>query len=127
MAARKRVVEAPRKRRAPELLAIRLSVLPDEGPDTSYLDDPEFADRREAYGRGEFTFVGVRADAGVRIGGVIQTLTSGGLWGIESDSGEIDETIDQEWRELRKILIEVGVSTEQLPDEVDPQWVEWRV
>lgn len=132
MATRKRVVEAAaRKRSAPQMHAIRVLVLPDEDPDTSYMDpdDPEWKDRHDAYQRGDFTFVGVRAEAEVAIGGIIQTLTSGGLWGTESDSGDdyFKEIADQEWHELRKILTDVGVPTSQLPTKVDPNWIEWRV
>lgn len=129
MTTRKRVVEAAaRKRSAPQLHDIRVVVLPDEDPDTSYLDQDDFEDRREAYQRGDFTFVGVRAEAEVAIGGIIQTLTSGGLWGIESDSGDdhFKEVANEEWHELRKILTDVGVPTSQLPQNVDPKWMKWR-
>lgn len=130
MTARKRVVEAAaRKRSAPQLHDIRVRVLPDEDPDTSYLDpnDPEWKDRYEAYRNGDFSFVGVRAEADVAIGGVIQTLTSGGLWGIESDSGDehFKDVAGEEWNELRKILTDVGVSTSQLPTKLDPSWIKW--
>ncbi len=130
MTTRKRVVEAAaRKRSAPQVHEIRVVVLPDEDPDTSYLDQDEFEDRREAYQRGDFYFVGVRAEAEVAIGGIMQTLTSGGLWGTESDSGDeyFLEIADQEWHELRKILTDVGVPTSQLPAKVDPKWIKWRV
>jgi hypothetical protein len=126
---RRRVVDAaPRKRSAPQMHAIRVRVLFDEDPELSFLDQDEFADRKEAYDRGDFYFVGVRAEADVAIGGIIQTLTSGGLWGIESDSGDdyIREVAGEEWRELRRILTDVGVPTAQLPDKVDPAWIAWR-
>lgn len=46
--------------------------------------------RMESLNRGEWCFVGIYAKLAYQIGkhGVIQTLRSGGLWGIESDSGK---------------------------------------
>jgi len=95
MATRKRVVEVPTRRRSVlEVRAIRVRVLHDEDPDPSYFDsgDSESKDqdeeRRKEYENGDFSFVGVRAEAEVVVENVIQTITSGGLWGIESDSGE---------------------------------------
>lgn len=129
MATRKRVVEATRKRQAPQVRAIKALVLPDEDPDTSWMDDPEHTDRREAYENGDFVFIGVRAEAEIVVDGVIQHITSGGLWGTESDSGEeyIRVIAAEEYADLRKILTSIGVPTSQLPTEFDPKWVEWRV
>lgn len=123
MASRKRVVDGTRKRQAPQIHAIKVLVLPDEEADQHV--DPE---REDAYRDGDFTFVGVRAEAEVAIGGIIQTLTSGGLWGIESDSGKeyVEEIAGEEWSELRKVLTDVGVATSQLPTKLDPKWIEWR-
>jgi len=117
MTARKRVVDVPRKRSAPDLREIRVRVMHDEDPDPSYLDQDEFEDRKEEFERGDFSFVGVRAEADVVIEGVVQTLTSAGLWGIESDSGEeyIEDTALEEYEGLRDILKAVGVSTSQVP------------
>jgi len=128
---RRRIVAAPARRPRARLLSVHILVLPDEDPDTSYLDqdDPDFSDRREAYLRGDFGFVGVRAEAKVAIESVVQTLTSGGLWGIESDSGDdyIREIAGEEWHALRDILLSVGVPTSELPKEVEARWIEWRV
>ena len=117
MTARKRVVDVPRKRSAPDLREIRVRVMHDDDPDPSYLDQDEFEDRKEEFERGDFSFVGVRAEADVVIEGVVQTLTSAGLWGIESDSGEeyIEDTALEEYEGLRDILKAVGVSTSQVP------------
>jgi hypothetical protein len=126
---RKRVLEAPaRKTPKAKLEAIRVVVLHDEDPDTSYLEQDEFEERLAAYQNGDFSFVGVRAEADVFIGGVLQTLTSAGLWGIESDSGKeyIEGVADEEYNELRKILTEVGVPTKELPQEIDRRQIEWR-
>jgi hypothetical protein len=109
----------------PELKEAKIVVVADEDPDTSYLDQPEFEDRKKAYERGDFNFVGVRAVAEVEIGGVIQEITSGGLWGIESDSGEEyfrDEVGKEEYNELADILNEMGVT--DIPDFEDVQLVE---
>jgi hypothetical protein len=123
MATRRRVVDVPARRRsALEVRAIRVRVLHDEDPDTSYFDsgDPEYKDqdeeRRQAYENGDFSFVGVRAEAEVVVEGVIQTITSGGLWGIESDSGEyVKDVALEEYDNLREILKAIGVSTAQVP------------
>ena len=123
MGARKRVVDVPARRSAPELRAVRVRVMHDEDPDTSYFDsgDPEYRDqdeaRKKAYEDGDFTFVGVRAEAEVVVEGVTQTLTSSGLWGIESDSGEehVEDVALEEYDSLRDILKAVGVPTSQVP------------
>jgi hypothetical protein len=126
---RKRVFEAPaHKTPKVKLETVRVIVEHDEDPDTSYLEQDEFEERLAAYQNGDFTFVGVRAEADVVIGGVSQTLTSGGLWGIESDSGKeyIEEVAGEEYSELRKILTEVGVPTAKLPQTITPRQIEWR-
>lgn len=128
MTTRRRVVEVSRKRQAPQVQAIKVLVLPDESPDTSFLDQDGEEERKAEYERGDFAFVGVRAEADVVIEGVVQTLTSGGIWGVESDAG--DEYLTgfgaDEYADLRKILTSIGVSTSQLPAKMDPKWVEWR-
>ena len=68
------------------------------------------------------------AEADVLIEGIEQTLTSGGTWGIEDDAEDeyLDEIIEQEWSALRGVLKTVGVSTDQLPLEIDRAWIQWR-
>ncbi len=125
----KRVFEAPaRKKPAAKLEGVRVVVEHDPDPDTSYLEQEGYEEQLAAYQNGDFTFVGVRAEADVVIGGVVQTLTSAGLWGIESDSGKeyIEEVANEEYSELRKILTEVGVPTSKLPQNIDPGQIEWR-
>lgn len=86
-----------------------IEVVPDENPDTSYLEQDVFADRFEAFKRGDFAFVGVRACAEIRYstpqGGWQNgpTVKSPGLWGIEDDSEEsyLRETGEEECREER--------------------------
>lgn len=97
-----------------------VEVLPDTDPDTSYLyqADPDFSERRELYERGGFDFVGVRACAELRFeteqGGWIigPTITTPGLWGIESDSGEdyLQEVGAEEADQLPDMLQALGVS-----------------
>ena len=124
------VVEAERRKRsAVELISILVLVLPDEeDPDRSRYDG-DGDEREQAYRRGEFSFIGVRAEAEIVVDGVIQTITSGGLWGIESDSDDtyIKEIGDHEYTDLRKILKTLGVPTSELPTEVKKNQIEWRV
>lgn len=126
---RRRVVEAPGRKPAVKLHAVRVIAELDPNPDPSYLEQDEFKDRRAAYyERDEFSLICIYAEAEVWIEGVAQTLTSAGLYGIESDSEReyFDEIRDQEWASLRNILKAVGVSTDQLPLEAKREWTEWR-
>jgi hypothetical protein len=125
---RRRVVAAPARRPPAELRAIRVIFEPDPDPDTSYLEQDEFEERLATHKKDEWNFVGCHAEAEVVIEEITQTLTSGGLWGIESDSEQehLDEIIAGEWAALRNVLKTVGVPTSELPIEVDRAWVEWR-
>lgn len=125
--ARRTVVAAPR-RPTVELRAVRVIVEADPDADDSYLEHEGLEERRTAHRRGVFEFIRVRAEAEVTIEEIPQTLTSAGLGGIESDSEDeyTDEIVSREWRGLRNVLKAVGVSTDQLPIDVDPEWVEWR-
>ncbi len=74
-------------------------------------------ERMQDLDRGEWCFVGVRADAQILIpngsqgSSTIQTITSGGLWGIESDSGEYFKEVEKEQLdELRDQLHALGFS-----------------
>jgi hypothetical protein len=128
-APRRRVVEATARRLSAELQAIRVVVERDPDPDTSYLEQDEFKERLAAYKRGEFDFVGVRAEAEVRIRDTDQMLASAGLWGIESDADSEDEIVDiaiEEWTQLRKVLKAIGIAAAELPTELDRRWIEWR-
>lgn len=130
MATRKRVVvEAARRRRSPELVSVKALVLPDEDPETSFLDQDDFADRREAFQRGDFSFVGIRAEAEIIVDGILQTIVSGGLYGVESDAGDayIKEIACEEYTDLRRILKTLGVPTSELPAELEQSQIEWRV
>lgn len=100
----------------------------DPDPDVSYLDQDDFEDRRAAYKRGDFKFLGVRAEAEVVIESTDQVLSSPGLWGIEGDldEEELARIVSEEWSVLRDVLKTVGVPTDKLPLEADRAWIEWR-
>jgi hypothetical protein len=76
----------------PARVTITMEIVPDDCADASYLEQDDFEDRLEAYRRGDFSFVGVRAVAHIRVpygehAEIETTLKSPGLWGIEDDSG----------------------------------------
>jgi|HubBroStandDraft_1064217.scaffolds.fasta_scaffold33409_3 hypothetical protein len=121
---RLRTLDAPTRRLPPQLQAVRVVVEPDTDPDASYLDARELSSRREAFRRGEFELLRVRAEAEVLIEGTVQTLTSPGA-GTESDldAQDVDQVVDEEWKALRGVLKAVGVPTSQLPLVVEPAWV----
>jgi len=92
---------------------------PDAKSSTYALQDYK---RAEAYNRGDWYMLGIRADAEVGVsfdGGKnwkIDELTSGGLWGIESDGGEqyFKEVEDEQLSELRDILKAYGFDGKQI-------------
>lgn len=72
---------------------LAVKIMNDEDPETSYLEQDEFKERYEQYKNDQFSFVGVKVVAEVytkqAAGGYrSHTIESGGLWGIESDSGK---------------------------------------
>ena len=116
-----------------------IEVVPDTDPDTSYLyqDDPDFSERREAFERGDFGFVGVRAVAEITFehedtGGWTQgpRVTTPGLWGIEDDSGEdyFREVGEDEAGELVDMLHALGISLgrARYAESVAKQRIEYR-
>jgi hypothetical protein len=96
----------------------RIVVTSDPDPDTSYLEQDEFAAELAAYQAGEFGFVGVYAEAVLRLatpqGGWIDagTIRSGGLWGIEDRSEEsyLREIGADELDELKTMLAALNVA-----------------
>ena len=82
-------------------------------------------ERMESLNRGDWCYIGIRAEAEVGIEGkepsrryhfegwTMQTISSGGLWGIESDSGNdyLQSVEQEELSELRAQLKELGFST----------------
>lgn len=77
-------------------------------------------ERMESLERGEWYFLGVDAVAQIVVHGVIQTIESGGLWGIESDSDEdyIESVEKEEIDALRRVLAELGFSKTDIDDAV---------
>jgi len=88
----------------------------DEYPDPSYLDDEAGQERLSAYRNGSWHLIGIQAAATFLIphGGhfVTQTVTSPGLWGIESDSDEsyLDDVYAEECESLADMLAALGVT-----------------
>jgi hypothetical protein len=68
--------------------------------------------RMEAYNREEWHFIGIQAQAEIVLDGTCQTIKSGGLWGIESDSDEsyLCHVEREELTSLRGILHTMGFS-----------------
>ena len=68
--------------------------------------------RCEAYNRGDWHMIGIIAKAEiVTLGDICQTIRSGGLWGVESDSGQayLDEVAQEELAQLRAELGSLGL------------------
>ncbi len=94
------------------ILSITVRRMIDTDPDTSdwgeYASSPSWE-----LCRGDCGYVGIRVDAEVQFGSdVVQRVTSGGLWGIESDSDKsyFEEVEGDELAALRTILGEMGFS-----------------
>lgn len=87
-------------------------VIEDTDADASYLEQEGFEQRLHEYRCGAFGFVGVRAVAKLLLPTpgdghhVLHTIKSGGLWAIESDSGEdyLAEVYLAEQAELKEML-----------------------
>lgn len=92
--------------------SIEVKRMYDQDPDTSYLEQEEFADRLHQYQNGDFAFIGIQAKAEVMVDGICQTITSGGLWGIEDDSDEsyLRDVEQEELGALRGQLYQLGFS-----------------
>lgn len=93
-------------------------LVPDDCPDTSYLEQEGFEDRLEQYRQGSFDYVGLRATVEVPIpygaDRILVRIESPGLWGIESDSGEdyFDSIFQEESETLADMLAELGVKVQ---------------
>jgi hypothetical protein len=74
-------------------------------------------ERMERLQRGDWCYMGVRAEAEILLpsgdASIVQEITSGGLWGIESDSDKtyLGEIETEQLSELREQLRAVGFST----------------
>ncbi len=90
----------------------------DPFPDVSYLETEGFQERRQQYDNGDFGFIGIQAEAEIVVAGVCQTITSGGLWGIESDSTPdyLSEIEQEEIEQLQEILHALGFPSEVISE-----------
>jgi hypothetical protein len=96
----------------------------DDDADLSFLQqEPDDADherymreRLEAYNRGDWHMVGIDARAFVVVDHVRQEITSGGLWGIESDSDAdyLREIAGEELSSLVSILRALGFDDDDI-------------
>lgn len=77
--------------------------------------------RLEAYYNDEWYFIGIQAKAEIRINGISQTISSGGLYGIESDSGDeyLDEVFEEQKEELKDNLLELGFTEKEIAQNED--------
>lgn len=77
-------------------------------------------ERMESLNAGNWGFIGIQAHAEIVIGNVCQKITSGGLWGIESDSDEsyFREVESENLVELRGILHDMGFSKRAIAQSV---------
>ena len=117
----------------PRIDRITLNVMVDTDADTSFLEQEEFSELRESYHRGDYYFVGVRANADVSYAisntdRRIETLTSGGVWGIESNSGKDyieGEVGKDELNDLKTHLERFGVNTSNFDALIENVEVVW--
>ena len=113
-----------------QLAQLYAEALPDEDPDVSYLDQEGFEDLKTLYEQGGFHFVGIRACALILVphgkGLMRHTISSGGLWGIESlsDQAYLDEVAHEELAELKSQLAALNVDTSAFATLANP--VDWR-
>lgn len=87
------------------------------GEDTGNPESVEQDYRRmEDYNRNEWCMLGITAVAQVSLNGVIQTIHSGGIWGIESDSDKdyLEEMAQEQLNELREQLKAIGFKANQI-------------
>ncbi len=78
--------------------------------------------RMEAGIRGKWYLIGIRAEAEVRLtGDTVQRITSGGLWGIESDSEEnyFKQIEGEQLAELAAELLAIGFTAEEIKEAFD--------
>jgi len=77
--------------------------------------------RLDDYNGQQWWMIGIRAVAEIVVGGTIQQINSGGLWGIESDceASYFEEIARDELHQLREILLALGVTEEQI-DAIEP-------
>ena len=87
-------------------------------------------ERMERLNRGDWCYIGIRAEAEILVPsagtGIVQEITSGGLWGIESDSDEsyFSEVEQEELAELRTQLSGIGFSKRAISTAITNAWHE---
>lgn len=75
--------------------------------------------RSEALNRGDWNYIGLWAEAEAQLtnNGPVQTIRSGGLWGVESDSGEyLAEIAKEELSQLRDELEAMGFAKKDIDE-----------
>jgi hypothetical protein len=90
----------------------------DYDPNISYLDQDGFEERKEQYHNDVFSLMGINVETEIHTSldngknWLINHISSGGLWGIESDSGEeyLKNVAIEEMSELRTTLAGMGFS-----------------
>jgi len=93
----------------------RRIVRPDEYPDLTWLDTESDRERLDAFHEGAWHMIGIQAttDILIPLDGycVSQTISSPGLWGVESDAGEahFDKVFAEECDSLAAMLGALGV------------------
>jgi len=113
------------------ILGIEIVTEQDDDPDLSWLEqdykeDPPAVreeyrrrdrERLAAYREGEWHMTFIRAEAEVVVNGVVQKISSGGLGGVESDSGAeyLYEVEKEQYDELADILKKMGFRVGVIP------------
>ena len=121
-----------RKVDKPTCIEIKVEHVDDSDPDLSWLDqsdaemgegfEAKSAERKATYGE-TWSTIGIQAAAVYLIpvdsGSSIQTVVSGGLWGVETDSDAayIAEIEEQELAEVRELMDKLGIVHEGVEPE----------
>ena len=98
------------------ILSIDIQHIPDDDPDTSYLEQPHHRERLAKYKAGMFGYIGIRAKATIQVNDLLETIYSGGLWGIEDDSGQahFQEIESDELTELSQALMQLDFTQDEI-------------
>lgn len=88
----------------------------DETPENRRKYTLQDYERMESLNAGDWCFIGIIIKAQIVVNGISQTLRSGGLWGIESDSEKeyIASVVSDESADLRSVLSGVGFSARSI-------------
>jgi hypothetical protein len=130
-----------RRHRGARVQSLRIMTADDENPDVSWLDQSSEElggdeagkkdrklnqERLESFHRGDWHMRGLWVEADVIVGGTVQKIRSGGLWGIESDANReyLQSVAEEEYDALKSILREMGVR--HMPPFSKAEWSEGR-